>query len=311
MVIRYLCSPMTQSARGHIAVLLTNIFFAVNYSVIKTIAPDPFSPYALNILRVGISVVLFWTMWLAGKSPAGIQKKDLVRFLACGVTGIALNQTLFLKGLTLTSTIHASLLILITPVLVTVFALWVLRERFSATKAAGLFLAVSGASFLIMQREHVQAGNDFLLGDLLILLNAVSYSIYFIAVKPLTFKYDPLHVIRWVFTIGLFMVLPIGWEALAQTNWQRVDAGDYVALLAVSIPGTFLAYYLNAYGIKTIGAGNTGTYIYLQPFIVVVIAIFFLGENFTWQKFIAGMLIISGVYLVGLKPAQPKVRAAA
>lgn len=109
--------------KAHIAVLLTNLFFAANYSMVKFISPAFVKPFAVNVLRVGLSLVLFWVVWLFGKTPAGIRKKDWGRFVWCGLTGVAINQMLFVKGLTLTTTIHASLLTLVTPLLVTLFAL--------------------------------------------------------------------------------------------------------------------------------------------------------------------------------------------
>lgn len=292
---------MKASTKGHIAVLLTNIFFAANYSVIKVLSPQPIGPFALNVLRVGISVFLFWAVWMMGPVAAGIQRKHIGRFLLCSLTGVAINQMFFIKGLTLTSTIHASLLILITPIIVTLFALWVLKERFTVLKAAGLALGIGGAVYLVLQRDASHLGNGYLSGDLLILINAISYSVYFILVKPLMEHYAPIHVIRWIFTFGLFMLLPFGWQETLAIHWSNLQWYHYAGLFSVSITGTFLAYYFNAYGIKMIGAGTTGTYIYTQPFFVVIIAVLFLNESLTLQKMAAGVMIIAGVFLVSFR----------
>ena len=163
--------------------MFTNIFFAANYSLVKYISPSHVGPYGLNILRVGISLILFWTIWLAGKSAAGIKKKHWLRFALCGLTGVAINQMLFIKGLTMTSTIHASLLMLCTPLLITIFAFWILKEKVTIAKAAGLTLGIGGAVVLIMSKE--KSGTASLNGDLLIVLNAISYTLYFMLVKPL------------------------------------------------------------------------------------------------------------------------------
>src|ERR1700755_2346311 len=101
------------NTRAHLAVLATNLFFAVNYSLVKFVSPSVVGSFALNVLRVSLSLLLLWTVWLFGKSPAGIKKKDLGRFLLCALTGVAINQMMFIKGLTLTSTIHATLLMLV------------------------------------------------------------------------------------------------------------------------------------------------------------------------------------------------------
>lgn len=296
---------MKKTTTAHLAVLGTNLFFAANYSLVKYISPAMVKPYALNVLRVGISLLLFWGAWLFSSKSAGIRKEHIGRFLLCGLTGVAINQMLFIKGLTLTSTIHASLLILTTPLLISIFALWVLREALTLFKALGLLLGIGGAVLLVMNRESTTHAPNYLLGDLLILINAISYTVYFILVKPLMEQYSTLHVVRWVFTIGLFMILPFSLGELQEIRWTEFKASHMAALAGVVVAGTFLAYYFNAYGIQHLGAGTTGSYIYTQPFFAVLIATLFLSEALTLHKLAAALLIFSGVYLVSFKRAKP------
>jgi drug/metabolite transporter (DMT)-like permease len=75
----------------------------------------------------------------------------------------------------------------------------------------------------------------------------------------------------------------------------------------ISIFGTFLAYYFNAFGIQKLGASTTGAYIYTQPVFAAIIAMIVLGESFTPEKIISGVLIFAGVFLVSRKPAPPGV----
>ncbi|MBE2230465.1 MAG: DMT family transporter [Chitinophagaceae bacterium] len=290
---------MKTSTQAHIAVLFTNFFFATNLSLVKHISPGLLGAYGLNIFRVGGSLLLFWTLWLLAKNKNGIKKKDIPRFILCGLTGVAINQMLFIKGLTLTSTIHASLLMLTTPLLITVSAFWILKEKLTRAKALGLALGIGGALLLIFSRE--QQGQAGLTGDLLIMINAMSYTVYFIIVKPLMQEYPPLHVIRWVFSFGFLLILPFGWQESMDTAWPLFNWTHYAALFLVVFCGTFLAYSFNIYGIKHLGAGVTGSYIYTQPVFAAIIAALFLNEDFTAAKIISGILIFTGVFLVSRK----------
>lgn len=290
---------MKTSTQAHIAVLFTNFFFATNLSLVKHISPGLLGAYGLNIFRVGGSLLLFWTLWLLAKNKNGIKKKDIPRFILCGLTGVAINQMLFIKGLTLTSTIHASLLMLTTPLLITVSAFWILKEKLTPAKALGLALGIGGALLLIFSRE--QQGQAGLTGDLLIMVNAMSYTVYFIIVKPLMQEYPPLHVIRWVFSFGFLLILPFGWQESMDTAWPLFNWTHYAALFLVVFCGTFLAYSFNIYGIKHLGAGVTGSYIYTQPVFAAIIAALFLDEAFTAAKIISGILIFTGVFLVSRK----------
>jgi drug/metabolite transporter (DMT)-like permease len=290
--------PETQA---HIAVLSTNIFFAINYSLVKYISPAFVKPYALNILRVGISLILFWMLWSMSGTKPHIKKEHWPRFFLCGLTGIAINQMFFIKGLTYTTAIHASLLILLTPILISVFAFWFLKEKITVAKALGLALGIGGAVLLILSKENAASATNYLLGDMLIVINAVSYTIYFIIVKPLMAAYPPLHVMRWVFTFGFIMILPFGWGEFTTIPWQQLDLTHYASLLFIVVAGTFLAYFFNIYGIQHLGAGVTGSYIYTQPVFAAVIAVLFFNEILTGSKLVAALMIFLGVFMVSFK----------
>jgi drug/metabolite transporter (DMT)-like permease len=286
--------------KAHIAVLATNLFFAANFSFVKLISPHPVTPIALNVLRLAFSLALFWMLWLLARNKQGLRKEHIGRFLLCGITGVAINQTFFIKGLTLTSTVHASLLIMVTPLVISLFAVWVLGEKLTRTKGLGLFLGIGGAALLVLSRQAA-GGTNPLLGDALILINAISYAAYYILVKPLMAAYSPLHVVRWVFTFGLFFILPFGWHDTAAIDWSAFDAKGIWALAFVVFGGTFLAYVFTAYGIRHLGAAVAGSYIYTQPVFAVIIATFVLGETLSWHKVLAAVLIFAGVWLVGKK----------
>lgn len=293
---------MNSNLKAHIAVLLTNIFFAANFSLVKYTSPALVGPYGLNIIRVGISLALFWLLWSFGKISARIKREHIPRFILCGLTGVAINQMLFIKGLTMTSTIHASLLMLCTPLLITLFAFWILGEKITLLKITGLTLGIAGATLLIVNKES--GGTATLNGDLLIVFNAISYAFYFILVKPLMEVYHPLHIIRWVFTIGLVLILPFGWQQFDAINWQQFHTRDIAALFMIVICGTFLAYSFNIYGIRHLGAAVTGSYIYTQPVFVALVAVLFLREKFTIDKLVAAILIFTGVFLVSRKKTK-------
>jgi len=226
-----------------------------------------------------------------------IDKEDRMRLFLCALFGIAINQLMFIKGLSLTYSIHAALLLLITPILIVIIAAWVLKERLGLLKITGLALGISGALVLILAKDSSGNGANVLLGDLFIIINAVCYTIYFIIVKPLMIKYNAVVVLQWIFTIGLVLVLPFGWVEFTEIPWQQYGALDFMSLGLIVITGTFLAYLFNLYGIKTLGASVAGFYIYTQPVFAALIAMFFLHEQLALYKIIAAALIFTGVYL--------------
>ena len=285
--------------------LATNIFFAVNLSAVKYLTSNHFmQPFGMNVIRVGVPAILFWLLFLLNPVKTKIAKVDLPRFALCALTGIAINQMLFLKGLSLTYSIHAVLLMLTTPILITIIAAWLLKERINIFKIIGLGLGISGAVLLIVSGKSNGNGDNILMGDILILINAVSYTFYFILVKPLMLKYNPVQVIRVIFSIGFLMVLPFGWNEFIDINWAGFGRIEFTCLALIVIGGTFLAYLFNVYGIKILGASIAGAYIYSQPVFAAIIAMIFLREPLELYKIIAAMLIFTGVYLCNKKNIQ-------
>ena len=69
----------------------------------------------------------------------------------------------------MTSTIHASLLMLCTPLLITNFAFWILKEKITIFKAAGLALGIGGAVLLILSKEKAGNNTSSLTGDIFII----------------------------------------------------------------------------------------------------------------------------------------------
>jgi drug/metabolite transporter (DMT)-like permease len=116
-------------------------------------------------------------------------------------------------------------------------------------------------------------------------------------VKPLMVKYNAVVVLRWVFTVGLVLVLPFGWNEFTQIPWQQYTIVDFASMALIVVNGTFLAYLFNLYGIKILGPSVAGFYIYTQPVFAALIAIFFLHEQLELYKIFAAVLIFSGVYL--------------
>ncbi len=292
---------MNKNTQAHLAVLGANIIFAANYSIVKFITPGYIHPFGLNFVRVASSILLFWFLWVLKPGVVGIQKKHIPRFIACGITGVLINQLFFIKGVSLTTSIHSSLLSLCTPIFITIIAAWLIKETLTWLKIIGLALGIGGALLLILLKDNNHTGSNVLLGDIFVMLNAISYAFYLVMVRPLMASYSAMHVLRWVFTLGGVLMLPISAPEFLATNWQAFEFSQWVALGFIAIGATFFAYLFNVFGISKIGPSATGAYIYTQPVFAAIIAMIFAGEHFSWIKGLAAILIFSGVYLANFK----------
>ena len=201
----------------------------------------------------------------------------------------------------MTYSIHASLLMLTTPIFITIIAAFVLKEKLNQNKIIGLLLGVAGAMVLITARKNSGSGSDVFWGDIFVIINAICYSNYFILVKPLMKRYSPISVIRILFTIGTIIATPICWNEFISIPWNQYDLLSFSILLLIVIGGTFCAYTFNLYGIKHLGASVSGAYIYTQPFFATIIAMIFMNETLDLYKILGGLFIFTGVFFVTKK----------
>lgn len=293
---------MTEKQKAVIAVLLGNFFFGTSVIAVKHIAPSLMPALALTTIRVVCTTFLFWMMFAAKPQRMEITKKDYRLLFFCAIVGITMNQTFSIRGMSLTSPIHASLLVLTTPITITLLAAWILKEKLTSFKLLGLFLGVSGGALLVFSRDlSDKAGAQQFTGDVFAILGAISYSLYIVFIRPLMPKYKATHILQWVFLFGCIFTLPIGWTSLQEIQWHSFDVLSWFSLIYVVLGGTFFAYQLMNYSISKLGASITGSFVYTQPFFTAIASIILLHESLSISKVMAAMLIMTGVFLANYR----------
>ena len=261
------------------------------------------SPLGLTFLRITGATVLFWIVGLFFKLEVP-EKKDLPRIVLAAFFGVFMNQMLFLKGLNFTNPIEASIIMTINPVVVLVFSALLIKEKITWIKLLGIVIGASGAILLISNGGKVDFSSQNFLGNLMMFFNASSYGIYLVIVKPLMKKYHPMTVMRYVFLSGLFFITPFGFKEFAVTNWSQIPWSILLSIIYVVAFTTALAYLLNVFGLKEVRATVVSVYIYSQPVIASLVAIFAGKDTLSAIKIISTLLVFIGVYFVS-RPQKP------
>ena len=295
--------------KAHLALLGANLIYGVNHIIAKGIMPNKIGPSAFIFLRVLGAGILFWIIKSFIKEK--VEKKDFRLLLICGLFGVATNQLLFFHGLNLTSPIDASIIITAVPVMVVIFSAILLKEKITSNKIIGITIGAIGAVLLVWYGKSA-VGTSSVLGNVFVLINACSYALYLVLVKPLMKKYNPITVITWVFLFGFLFVFPIGLKDALTTDYSAFTLNTYLTVTFVIIGTTFLAYLFNIYALTKVSPSVNGSYIYLQPvisFIMVAIYAFALGheeysEDINLIKIVSCLLVIVGVYLISKKPIK-------
>lgn len=292
--------------KAHLALLGANIIYGINHIVAKGIMPNKIGPSAFIFLRILGAGLLFWIIKSFIKEK--IHKKDFKLLAISGLLGVAINQLLFFHGLNLTSPIDASIIITAVPVMVLIFGVFILKEKLTSYKIAGIIIGGIGAVLLIAYGSK-SGGTSSILGNIYIFLNAISYALYLVLIKPLMKKYKPLTVISWVFLFGFLFMLPFGLPDVIKTNFYAFTLNTYLTVAFVVIGTTFLTYLLNIYALTKVSPSVNGSYIYLQPvisFLMVSFYAYILGYNeyardINLIKILSCFMVIIGVSLISKK----------
>jgi len=289
---------LTKSSKAHLYLFISQVIYAITFVVAKVIMRDHIGPFALVLLRGLGAIPLFWLADLLFIKER-TDKKDFPRLFLLCLVGVTINQTLFIKGLSLTSPISAAIMMITTPILVVVVAGFIIREKITWVRATGIIIGFAGAATLMLNSGLNAGGrDDNPFGDLLIFINALSWGTYLVLVKPMMKKYHTITILRWTFTFSMIFILPIGYRQLTEVQWELFTPTAYAMLFFVIFFTTFLAYLLNIYALKELSPAVVSAYIYLQPVLTAIIAISTGNDSISWMKVFSALLIFTGVYLV-------------
>lgn len=283
---------------AHAALLIVNLLYGINFLVAKEVMPAYVGPSAFIFIRVTCTAVLFGVLFLA-ITRERIQRSDLPRFILCAITGVTVNQLLFYEGLNYTTPINAAVIFTSNPILTLLVAAMVLREKIIPRKIVGILLGAGGAiALIILSRGGVSFDENTRLGNLFILINALSYAVYLVAAKPLMKKYKPLTVITVNFAMGWFFVTPFGWNQFTQIEWHTFTPFVWGALVFTVLGVTFVAYLFSIFALQRLTAPQVSVYVYVQPVTAALLAIALGKDRFTPELIICSLLIFLGVFLV-------------
>lgn len=288
------------SARVHLAAGAVAALFSLNY-VISKLGMHAFSPLVFAYLRVVASAIVLNALLPRRQEPWS--RGDWARVTGYAVLGVVINQALFLNGLALTSAHVAAILMTAIPLFALGAAIVMGRERATAAKMAGITLAFGGA-LVIVAREGLQGAAKSLTGDLLLLGNALAYSLYLVLSKRDMRRLGPHRVIARMFAIGSVLMIPLCAVPLARESWASIPPRAWLALLLVIAGPTVAAYLLNAWALAHADSSLVAAYTYLQPVLTAALAAVLLDERIGWAAGVAAVIIFTGVWLAGRRAVE-------
>ena len=284
-----------------LAATIATTIYGINHTVAKMVMPIYIGSLGLVFLRVLGATIIFWTISLFFKTKP-IEKKDRLTILKCGLFGMSINIAAFIAGLDYSTPVNSSILIIISPIFVVILSFFIFKNKINFIKILGIILGFVGAMILILTADsNSSIGRNIPLGNFLFIVNSISYAYYLIIVKPMAEKYDLITLFKWLFLIGLIFNFPLGINQFLDVDWASLPLWEAVLPMVFVVVGTTcMTYFLNGYALSKITSTEVAVFMYLQPIIGILFAIFTKSDTITLIMFVASVLIFTGVYLTSV-----------
>ncbi|MDU4959674.1 MAG: DMT family transporter [Sporomusaceae bacterium] len=296
----------------YIILLLVPLFWGGAFGSTKH-ALSELPPLTLSALRFSLAGLLL-AAWVTARREWNwpLLRRHWPGIVALGFTGVFLYSFFFATGLQYTSSLTASLIVVINPVITACLAVLLLGESWHWRIGAGVTLSLTGVITVITQgRFELILNQAYGRGESIIFGAVLSWVAYTLTAK-LVVKHVGSLLATTVSTLaGAVMLLAAA--GLREGQWDKLSAispQTLGELLFLAVFSSLAAYVLFNWGVEQIGATKAAAYINLTPVNALWIAAIFYGEPVLAPQLAGMVLILAGVMLTTrTKTPQPAAAA--
>ena len=268
-----------------------------SFPVIGKVALSVIPAVGLVGFRVGMSAFIFVLVQVVRRRFWLKERIDYLKLAAISFLAVTFNQLLFTTGLSLTKASNTSLISVTIPIFALTSGYLLGTEILRPIKIAGILLACIGVVLLIDPR-NASFSSDTTLGDLLVVLNSLSYGVYVAISKNIVMRNGAFRSIMWIFLFASFFCVPLGVYSMRTVDLTAVTPVIWMCVLYTTIIGTLVPYFLNAWALARVNPSTVAVFVYLQPVVGFTLAVLFLGEHVGLNFIAAAGLIFAGLFLV-------------
>jgi drug/metabolite transporter (DMT)-like permease len=251
-------------------------------------------------LRFAMGTVILGAAVLLRRQFALPSRKDALYFALLGLIGIAFHQWLQSTGLTTAQATTTAWIVATTPVFMALLGWLALKEKLRWIQAGGILVAALGVLIVVTKGDlsALASGQFGTPGDLLILISAPNWAIFSTLSRQGLKRHPAARMMFYVMGFGwLFTTLQLllG-PGVSEVPHLALDGWLGVGFLGIFCSGFAYIFWYDA--LQAMPVAQTGAFVYVEPFVTVVVAAVVLGEPFLLSSLAGGVAIILGVWLV-------------
>ena len=277
-----------------VSLILAAVFWGANYAATKFAALSV-APLSIVAVRFVVAGLIMYAVLRVLEPASRLTRKDVLPMAGLGCLGVAVGQTAFTYGVSLTSAANTGLIFATAPIWGLLFGFVLGLERPTWRGATGVGLSILGVGVVFYEGLGVEGPR--LGGDLLVLSAAIGFGAYTVLSMRVLGRHSPLAVATYPILFGGPLVLVFSAPFFTGLDWGSITVGAWSAVAFSAVFGTAFAFSAWQTGISRIGANRVLVYQYLITITGVASGIVFFGEDLGLEKIVGGLFILLGVYL--------------
>jgi drug/metabolite transporter (DMT)-like permease len=293
------------SVTNIVLMLFLITFWGSSFVVVKTILGEGLSPIAIATFRFLLAGCLFLIVIFLNKVRNRnyrilVKRGDIPTLIVLAFSGVTMFFTVQYTGIQMANASVASILVcLLSPVLISLFSIYIFKEALSKAQLTGIGAASLGTLIVILGgAPNLEENLVFLLGSLILLFTPLLWTAYTLLGRNITRKYDPFLVVAYVNILGGLFLIPFSLAEGSLLHILVLTSQEWLAILYLASTCSLLGYFIWFYVMKRSTAAATSSFLFAEPIITVLFAAFLIGEEVTPFAVGGGLLIFIGVFLI-------------
>ena len=283
--------------KPHIALLICNIVWAMDYPFYNIVLPHYVHPMAM-VAGSLVVTALFPLVPLLWQKAERVARADIRKLIGAALLIGVLRKVFIMYGLSMTSPIDGSIIDTIVPLLVLLLSVLLGMDRFTELKVAGLLLGMAGAVAVVLTGASSSHQHSHVWGNVMIMLCACATALYMVWFKALVARYRITTVLRWVYCVAAVVALPFGLKEIIHTDYAAIAGHALFPTLFVLTVPTYLPNLMLNYALKSVPATVSSIYTYLQPVLAIAISVGMGLDKLHADTVVFALVIFVGVGLV-------------